>query len=138
MSENDKIASPRMKQGDRMLSFFFMACIRHFIYLCLTTLIIYSIFFVWSIKTRKELPSEKEYFQSNMNTVGLDPITSKKNLIGAARFEVEEIFGHADHIYWIYEQYEGITDFENEYRVKVVYLPYIGRVVWYETELLVG
>ena len=124
----------------KTLRFIFREGLFYSIILISATIVLYSIIFAWSIRARKELPSEKEYLVSlyNRDLQAVDPISSKTNLIGATHSEVDMIFGKEDRTIGVYELYKGITDLGTEYRIKVVFVPIINRVVWYESELWVG
>ena len=125
--------------GGRTLTSIFRESLFYLIILVFVALVLYSIIFAWSINAREEPPSEKEFIESlYCRDQVADPITSKTNLIGASHNEIEMIFGKADRKTDIGEQHKGITELGAEYIIKVVFLPVVDRVVWYESALFVG
>ena len=101
--------------------------------------LLYSAIFAWSIRTRGDLPPKAEYLTevSSRSVYEGRPISRPANLIGAAKREIGNAFGSADKKQWISEQYEGVSS-GRHYRIKILYIPVLERVFWYESELEVG
>lgn len=124
----------------RGLSFVFKEGLHEVVILLTISLVLYTVIFAWSIKARKRMPTEFEYWQAAMEHDLHDdtPISATTNLLGASREEIDSVFGDVDRKSGLMEMYDGVTASGNNYCVKIVYLPIANRAIWVETEREIG
>lgn len=105
----------------------------------LLTAIIYGAIFDYSIRVWNGMPPKQEFEQTLITRFEYrnTPLSCPNNLIGVQKSEIEDVLGTADQ-QGIIKRYDGVRQDGTEYYIKIVYLPIVQRVVWYETAVVIG
>lgn len=122
-----------------LLKWLFHEWIRIVIILVLLAAILYSLIFAYSLYMWKGMLPEQEFEQALTDRLEYNdnPLSRPTNLISVRKEEIECAFGDAVRDDLI-KEYNGMREDRREYCIRVLYLPVIERVFWYEIRIYIG
>ena len=133
------VQAPLLYEASTALKWLFHKWIAISLTIMLSTAIIYGTIFGYSIRVWNGMPPKQKFEQSLITRFEYRniPLSCPTNLIGVKKSEIEDVLGTADQQGFI-KKYDGVRKDGTEYCVRVVYLPIVQRVVWYETAVVIG
>lgn len=130
---------PVLYKASTALKWLFHKCVAISLTIMLLTVIIYGTIFGYSICVWSGMPPKQEFEQALITRFEYRniPLSCPTNLIGVHKREIEDVLGTADQEGFI-NRYDGFRQDGREYYIRIVYLPIVERVVWYETAVVIG
>ena len=121
------------------IKWIFHKWVRISLVLGILSVILYSTIFAYSIRVWRGMPAKKVFEETltDRELRGEMPLSNPVNLIGVSKNEIEGVFGDSVRE-GIMDQYEGTNSGGERYSIKVFYMPFFHRVLYYETLVQVG
>ena len=139
-TESDETGSSLLCKMNEILQELFREAIAATVLIGVVAVLFNGVIFAYSLRAGNTKLTAEGYIHAVLERRLNDdtPISGRTNLNGVTKSEMEDAFGKNGKESVLFECFQGVTESGREYRIKVVYMPIIWRVIWYETEIVVG